>query len=239
MEIIEKENELVSGGNTRVVGKYESLNELKSYLNNLSKELEEEINNKKTSYDNKRIDYLRKPLKSELINLVFMKDYNYFLENDVNKHIHFHNKIPKINSNKDYDSLFKIVKDDLNEYLKKDIQKKFSYLNKKIKEKYGLEIDENNLYYSLDMKNNKVSNNSYNQVNEEFHERWGLPIKIKNSYNIDEFYLLDEGFKVIHDNGKSYLLKDYSNRCLEDLIENGTDMKKDICKLTSKYTTPL
>ncbi|MFW6024922.1 MAG: hypothetical protein ACOCRX_01125 [Candidatus Woesearchaeota archaeon] len=169
-----------------------------------------------------------------------MNKFDESLESKVNKHINYYNGLPNVSSDEDYDSLYEIVKEDLKDYLLKDIKQKFQYLNKDLKQKYELELDEDNLYYSLEMNPNKANSNSYNKKGEEFTERWGLPIKIKNSSEVDEFYLLYEGYKITHDeNGKSYLFKEYSNDCLEDFIENGPEMEKDICQITSKYTTPL
>ncbi|MFW6024923.1 MAG: hypothetical protein ACOCRX_01130 [Candidatus Woesearchaeota archaeon] len=59
LEIIKKENELVSEGSTKIIGKYENLDELKSYLDDLSYDIEKEVKNSKSIYDNKRIDYLK------------------------------------------------------------------------------------------------------------------------------------------------------------------------------------
>ncbi len=235
MKTIENYNEIKPAGNTKVANEYKNLDELRSHLYDLSSDLENELKDKKTIYDNKRIEALRKPFKLELMNIILTEDYDLSKKDDVEKHVICYNQIPRLDSGDSYDSLFDILKNDLDRYIKDDIKEKYHYLKSDLKENYDLKLNDDSIFYFLNVKSNDVEKKSYDRKGEEFIERWGLPVSINgNNTKFDRFYIVDEGFKIIYDKNNLHTFRGYSKECLEDFIKNGKDLKIDSCKYNIK-----
>ncbi len=200
------------GGDTFLRGKFSNLNEIKDYLDHVSTDLKKSdmIINLSENYDD-----LFSSLKKPLLKKIFRnsdKFLNSFFENS------FDDVETFLISEEDYDLLYKNTSQNLYDKVYNDIKSHYDKINDKLKKEYSMILNDDEIYYSFDIKFNDYSDIS-------FKERLGFPVLL-NSIDYDEFYLIEKGDKIVHDDNGSILFKDKTTSGLEDLIKFGSKISK-------------
>lgn len=202
------------GGDTYIRSKFSNLNELKDFLKKISNDIEENSDYNLLDIYNGEFDNIKTPLKEKVFN-----ESGLFLGN-------FYDKLKDkqiedfLISEEDYDSLYRKISDDLFNVIYSEVKNYYDRIPKKLKKNYSMKLIDNELYYSMDLK-------PYDSESEKlFRERLGFPVSV-NSDKLKEFYLLNNGEKVAHDENGIIVLKNNSYDCLEDLIKYGSNLSED------------
>ncbi|MFW6024788.1 MAG: hypothetical protein ACOCRX_00450 [Candidatus Woesearchaeota archaeon] len=221
MNIFRQKNKKIPGYETKVVGEYENLNELRSYLKKLSEDLEDNMLYKPSNYDWKRIKHLNRPLNYELIDLV-LNEENKEIPDNSKDYINYIKKVPTIITQKNYDSLFDLVNNELKDHLFNKIKTQYDKIDDEIKKDYKLKLNEENIFHYLDM---KYDESGYYPRGGVFIERWGFPVEVNNSDEINKFYITDNGNKILYDSKGGLIFKRDDKESLEDFITHGKKVK--------------
>ncbi|MFW6024917.1 MAG: hypothetical protein ACOCRX_01100 [Candidatus Woesearchaeota archaeon] len=211
-------------GTVSIAGKFNSFDDLSYYLNSVANELEDKISYD-SNYIREKIHHLKKPFFKNLLKDINEGIYDDVIsEDDLEKYYYLNETISDNNlrevSKKEYKYLANLVSDHFVDKLYTVISNEFKKIDNDLINRYEMNINKDQFYASLDI----VYNNMFSKEGGLFFERYGLPINLDSSDSMSEFYLLQNGDRLVQNTNGTFIFKNKTNEGLVDLIENGSDI---------------
>ncbi len=229
MEELKKNIEPGEKGSVIIAGTYDNLKTFSDHLEKISEKLSCSNEVEEECFATKRLEYLKKPLLTQLVTEIDTGEYDELLmEEDLElvKEIIGKDEITK----GDYDVLVDKISGVFSENLYSSVKEHFEEIDKSIKEDYGLEIIRDDIFASVDI----LYNDMYFSDGFLKFERYGMPVKVDENSSMEEFYLLKNGGKAVYDQNNSIVFTNKTDEGLIDLLENGLGVKDILDKGSEK-----